>query len=105
MLDKNKLILLFNIYVGGINTEDIFDYLQETTKGISSYFDDSVKCIFAITKNENKPAVENVTDFPTDGLAIIENLIELKDTGDERAFNIQLEAVRDFIKGYKNGQK
>lgn len=102
MLDKDKLILLFNLDISEYEPEDVYDVTQQTVKQFKGWFDDSVKCIFAVTKNSDKPTVENITDFPSEGLSLIENLIEMKDSGNEEAFNVQLEAVREFIKTYKN---
>lgn len=104
MLDKDKLILLFNININEIAPEDVGEFARETAKQFESYFDESVKCIFAVTRNDRTPTVQAVTDFPVEGISLIENLIELKDIGDDEAYNIQLEAARTFIKEYQNGK-
>lgn len=102
MLDKDKLILLFNVYTGDINDDDAYEYVQETAKSFKDYFDDSVKCIFAITKDETKPVVQNITDFPENGISIIEDLIKFKEKGDDKALNMQLNILKDFINEYNN---
>lgn len=102
MLDKDKLILLFNVYTGDINDDDVYEYVQETAKGFKNYFDDSIKCIFAITKDETKPAVQNITDFPENGISIIEELIKFKEEGDDKALNMQFNILKSFINEYNN---
>ena len=77
MKDKDKLILLFNIYTGNINREDVADFLGRTIRAFSGYFDDSVKCIFTATEDESKPTVQAVTHFPVEGIELIEKLIEM----------------------------
>ena len=101
MLDKDKLILLFNVYIGDIDPSDSYDFLQETAKGFRDYFDESVKCIFAITKDESKQTVQNVTDFPEDGMTLIKELVELYENGDKEALDLQVKAVKDFLDTYK----
>ena len=71
MLDKDKLILLFNIQIGGISDADISEYINTVSENLSDPFDNSVRCIFAPTRDESKPAVQAVTDFPSNGWEII----------------------------------
>ena len=101
MLDKDKLILLFNVYTGDIDDEDAYDYMQETAKGFRDYFDDSVKCIFAVTKDESKQTVQNITDFPEDGMDLIRTLVDLYEKGDKEALDVQIKAVKSFLEEYK----
>ena len=101
MLDKDKLILLFNVYVGDISPEDTYEFLQETAKNFIGYFDESVKCIFAITKDESKQTVQNITDFPEDGMKLIEELVEFYKNDDKDALKLQIDAVQEFLQAYK----
>jgi len=101
MLDKDKLILLFNVYIGDIDPTDAYEYVQEAAKSLREYFDESVKCIFAVTKDETTPVVQNVTDFPEDGMKLIEELVEFYENDDKDALKLQIEAVKEFLRTYK----
>ena len=102
MKDKDKLILLFNIYVGRVNPDDEYEYLYKVRNALDGFFDDSVKCFFAPTWDEDKPLIQAVTDFPVNGSDLIlemekyleeENYDELK----ERA-----KTLCEFVKEYKS---
>lgn len=106
MKDKDKLILLFNIYTGNIARENVGDYLGRAIRAFSGYFDDTVKCIFTATEDESKPTVQAVTHFPIEGIELIEKLVEYTESNDEAKLAEQIETVKKFIKEFKeNGSK
>ena len=105
MLDKDKLILLFNINVNDIDIADVSYFAEETAKQFERYFDDSVKCIFAITRNDDKPAVQAVTDFPTEGIEIIKSLAEALESGDEEVRDTQIKLLKGFIETHDGENK
>lgn len=100
LLDKEKLILLFNINVEGMSEESIDICLKQTIEHFKNFFDDSVKCIFAAVKGEEKPAVQNITDFPTDGMELIKDLVKYYENNDEELLKIQINAVKEYLKTY-----
>ena len=102
LMDKDKLLLLFNLYVGDMDREDWYNFTQETANSFRGYFDDSVKCIFAITEDESKPSVQNITEFPTDGMDMIRELVRLYESKDKEALDIQIKAVKNFLEEYQN---
>lgn len=102
MLDKDKLILLFNINIKNVGKDNVYEYVQENVNSFNKWFDESVKCIFAVTENDEKPAVQNITDFPSNGMELIENLVKFYEEKNETALNIQINAVKEYL---KNGRK
>lgn len=105
MSDKDKLILLFNINIKDIDPADVYEFVEETVKSFNGWFDDSVKCIYAVTKNDDKDAVQNITDFPEDGMVLIKNLVKFYDEKDENALEIQIKAVKKFLDIYNEQRK
>lgn len=104
MKDKDKLLLLFNIYVGKLHGLDVADYLNTVAKNLSDFFDDSVKCIFAPTWNDNKPFIQAITDFPWTGCEIILQMEELiKDKNYEELSEVA-KSLCEFAKAYQNGE-
>lgn len=101
MKDKDKLILLFNIDVSSLEPEDVNDYLGRTIKAFYGYFDDSVKCIFTATKDSSKPTVQSVTDFPVEGISLIEKLVEYIENNETNKLAEQKETVKKFIEEFK----
>lgn len=71
MKDKDKLILLFNVPVNGMADSDIPEYVNKFAGSLTGFFDDSVKCLFSVTRDTEKPAVQAVTDFPSDGINLV----------------------------------
>lgn len=104
MKDKDKLILLFNVYVGGIARENVFYALESLAKSLEGFFDDSVKTIYIPTTNIDKPAVQAVTDFPWKGTELILQLGEYLKSGDEESLKEQIETLCEFAKLYEEGQ-
>ena len=105
MKDKDKLLLLFNVDISNVNDEEAYDYVQMVAQSFRGYFDDSVKCIFAVSKNDDKPAVQNITNFPSDGMELIENLVKFHDEKNEPALKIQIEAVKEYLKAYNDEKR
>ena len=103
MKDKDKLILLFNININDVGVEDIYEYTQQTANAFNGWFDDSVKCVFAITKNDNAPAVQNITNFSDDGMDLIRNIVELYQEGDTKSLEAQINLLKDFLKDNGRG--
>ena len=102
MKDKDKLILLFNIYVGRINPEDEYEYLTHSQRALDGFFDDSVKCFFAPTWDESKPLIQAVTDFPVSGSDLI---LEMEKCLEEENYDELKERAKtlcEFVKAYKN---
>lgn len=105
MKDKDKLILLFNIDVSGINEDEVNDFLFKSVKAFTGYFDDSVKCIFTATKQKDKQTVQAVTDFPIEGVSIIEKLNEYYKNGEKEKFEEQLDVLNKFAEEFKKNGK
>lgn len=101
MLDKDKLILLFNINVKNMDSANVSEYIEATAEFVKHQFDESVKCIFAATENDNIPTVQNITDFPSDGMELIENLVKFYEEKNENALELQIKAVKEFLKNGK----
>lgn len=103
MKDKDKLILLFNIPVNGIPERDINEYMFKFADNMSSYFDDSVKCLFSAARDDTKPAVQAITDFPLEGIDLVlqmEKYIK-EDNTDELKSHAQ--ALCDLVKTLQEG--
>lgn len=105
MLDKDKLILLFNVNIKNINKDDVVEYVEQTAKSFKGWFDESVKCIFAVTENDEKPAVQNITDFTDKGMELIENLVKFYEEKNENAIEQQIKAVKEFLKYEKQSRR
>ena len=104
-MDKDKLLLLFNIYIEGRVDEDAYDFVQEISHSFNGFFDDSVKCIFSMTRDASKPSVQNITEFPDDGMDMIRELVRLYENNDKEALAIQIDAVKKFLEEYQNEHK
>lgn len=101
MKDKDKLILLFNIPVNGIPESDINEYTLNFANHMSGYFDDSVKCLFSVVRDDTKPAVQAITDFPLEGTDLVLQMEKyIKENNLEELKN-QAQAVCDYAKALR----
>lgn len=100
ILDKDKLILLFNVYIGDMDTFEAERCLMEASNGLKGYFDESVKCIFAVTKDQSKQTVQNITDFPEEGIDLIRELVKFYESNDKEALKLQINAVKNYLDTY-----
>ena len=106
MKDKDKLILLFNLQIGGMSDADIKEYIHAVTENFSNFFDNSVKCIFAPTRDESKPAVQAVTDFPWEGCELILQMKKYLDENNIEEARNCANAICDIAKsGKKNNEE
>lgn len=103
MKDKDKLFLLFNLYVGHIAEKDIDNYAANIANSFTNYFDDSVKCIFRVTKNENLPAVQCITDFPWSGEEIVLQLENAIKKNDDFEIKERAKALCEIAKAFQDG--
>jgi len=46
MTDKEKRIIVIQIYIGGVNRGDVPEFVEHVIKHISSEFDDTVKVLY-----------------------------------------------------------
>ena len=101
MKDKDKLILLFNLQIGGMGDVDVKNYIDAVAKNFSGFFDDSVKCIFAPTRDEAKPAVQAVTDFPWEGVELVLQMEKYIKENDFKELKSHAQAVCEYVKEYQ----
>lgn len=101
MKDKDKLILLFNIPVNGIPESVINEYIFKFANDMLRYFDDSVKCLFSAVRDDTKPAVQAITDFPLEGIDLVLQMEKyIKENNLEELKN-HAQAVCDYAKALR----
>lgn len=98
MKDKDRLLLLFNVYIGDINAEDAGGYMREVVRSMGDYFDDSVKCIFAPTRDKERPTIQAITDFPVKGIDLIRKLGEYIEENNDFEIKECAKAICELVK-------
>ena len=101
MKDKDKLILVFNLYVGNIAGEDIAEYIHNYIEFMGGYFDDSIKVIVVPAMERINPVIYSVKELPEMFFEEIEKLGESLTKGDETSLKISAARLSVMMKDYK----
>ena len=104
MMDKDKLILVLNLYVGDICSEDMTDYITNYSKIMENAFDDSVKVIIVPTMDRINPVIYSVKEMPEIFFEEIDKLAKNVVDGNEIELRTNALRLHAMVSDYKKEQ-
>ena len=98
MQDKDKLFLLFNVYVAGMHEPTITDALTGFGDRVAKMFDDSVKVFIHPTRDENKSPIEVITNMKAEWNDLILEMEKYLKDGNDEELKTQAKLLCDLVK-------
>ena len=104
MMDKDKLILVLNLYVGDVNGSAMHDYINRYGQMMSNIFDDSVKVIIVPTMERINPVMYSVKEMPEMFFQEIDKLAKNVVEGNEIELRTNALRLHSMVSDYKKEQ-